>query len=334
MSTRALGALAVLLLSTVGFGSQAAPATSTIYLHAHNCYPDEGQWTDRLSRALDTGVRPLAIEQDLVWAVDAQGHGRSVVSHGAPLTGREPSLEEHFFTPMLPLLERALRDGSPPWQYVLHLDFKTNEPAHHQAIWELLGKYERFIATAERTADPSLVTAIDRKPLLVLTEAGQDQQATFYDRVPVGSRLRLFGTVPPNAPPNFPTRDAMFTWAATVDPAVLIPSGATNYRRWTNHAWAVVERGGQAEAGAWTMEDAARLRSIVTRAHTQGLLLRFYTLNGHAADASQGWSAGYNFGSLDAVRARWRAAIDAGVNFIATDQYEEMAKNLRSQIED
>jgi hypothetical protein len=36
-----------------------------------------------------------------------------------------------------------------------------------------------------------------------------------------------------------------------------------------------------------------------------------------------GWSPGYNFRSLDAVRIRWRAAIAAGVDFIATDQYED-----------
>ena len=36
-----------------------------------------------------------------------------------------------------------------------------------------------------------------------------------------------------------------------------------------------------------------------------------------------GWTPGYNFKSLDAARTRWRAAIAAGVDFIATDQYED-----------
>ena len=39
-----------------------------------------------------------------------------------------------------------------------------------------------------------------------------------------------------------------------------------------------------------------------------------------------GWSPGYNFTSLDAARVRWRAAIAAGVDFVATDQYEEFAQ--------
>ena len=59
------------------------------------------------------------------------------------------------------------------------------------------------------------------------------------------------------------------------------------------------------------------------RAHELGLWVRFYTLNGHPAGAGLGWTESYNFGSIDAVRARWRAAIAAGVDFIATDQYEE-----------
>ncbi len=36
----------------------------------------------------------------------------------------------------------------------------------------------------------------------------------------------------------------------------------------------------------------------------------------------------YNFGSHEAVILRWKAAIAAGVNFIATNQYEELARYL------
>ncbi len=66
-------------------------------------------------------------------------------------------------------------------------------------------------------------------------------------------------------------------------------------------------------------------------AHQQGLLIRFYTLNGHTAADNRGWTASYNFGSLDAVRARWRAAIAAHANLIATDQYEELAALLNAR---
>jgi hypothetical protein len=36
----------------------------------------------------------------------------------------------------------------------------------------------------------------------------------------------------------------------------------------------------------------------------------------------------YNFGSHEAVILRWKAAISAGVNFIATNQYEDLARYL------
>ena len=95
-----------------------------------------------------------------------------------------------------------------------------------------------------------------------------------------------------------------------------------------NFSWAAVERGGQANAAEWTPADAARLRALVDRAHAMGLAIRFYTLNGHAPADGLGWSAGYNFGSLEAVRPRWRAAIAAGVDLLATDQYELAAEEI------
>jgi hypothetical protein len=55
-----------------------------------------------------------------------------------------------------------------------------------------------------------------------------------------------------------------------------------------------------------------------------------WTVNGHSAgdETATGWSAGYNVGSMDAARTRWRAAIAAGVDFVATDQYEEFSSEL------
>ena len=72
--------------------------------------------------------------------------------------------------------------------------------------------------------------------------------------------------------------------------------------------------------------DAARLAALVADAHAHGLWIRFYTLNGVAGER-EGWTASYNFGSLDAATRRWRAAIDAKVDFIATDQYAEFARS-------
>ena len=202
---------------------------------------------------------------------------------------------------------------------VLHLDFKTNEPEHHRYVWELLGRHDEWLTTAERTASGTAPSALRPGPLLVLTEQGQGQEWDFHLTHPVGTMLRIFGTVPPGglARPDEDAARAVPMSSTPVD--ALVPSGATSYRRWTNHSWTVVENGGPPEAGTWTAADEERLRALVSRAHAQGLWVRFYGLNGHEPPGD-GWSAGYNFGTPQAVRARWKAAMAAGVDFIATDQ--------------
>ncbi len=81
-----------------------------VLLDAHNCYPEADRWADRIDRALATGL-PVAIEQDLVWYADpATGKARSIVSHGEPFTGREPSLEDPFLRAHSP----AGREGAAP----------------------------------------------------------------------------------------------------------------------------------------------------------------------------------------------------------------------------
>ena len=326
---------AALLLPAALAGSDALAPGASVWLHAHNCYPEKGQWSDRLDRALATGVARLAIEQDIVWAADPEtGRARPVVAHHPEdVTGREPSLEAHFFDRVRPLMERALREGHRErWPLlILHLDFKTNERAHHEAIWQLLERHRAWLTTAERTADPAAIAPLRAGPLLVLTENGEGQASVFHDRVPVGERLLLFGTVPPVTFPSASTPEARAAAIVEASPATLIPTGATGYRRWINFPWAAVERGGQAHAGAWTPADEARLRALTSRAHDMGLWIRFYTLNGHPAGQGSGWTDSYNFGSLEALQLRLRAAIAAGVEFIATDQYEELAGILRAR---
>ena len=329
-------ALAVLVGTAPHAAPQAPPRAwagapgARVLLDAHNCYPDGGKWTDRIDRALATGL-PVAIEQDLVWFRDPRsGVSRSILSHGEPFTGTEPSLATHFFERIRPLVEQALRDGRrETWPLVvLNLDLKTNEPEHHAAIWETLGTYEAWLTTAARVADGTRPAPLDVKPVLVLTGNPDAQQAAFHDRVPVGGRLRLFGAIPVDLEAKVGKGKEAIPKLAGLSPAELIASGATNYRRWVNFPWAVVERGGQAEAGAWTPADAARLAALSALAHSRGLWIRFYTLNGHAAADDRGWTASYNFGSPAAVETRWRAARDAGVDFIATDQYEGLARIL------
>jgi hypothetical protein len=297
---------------------------------AHNCYPYEGQWTDRVDRALKTGF-PVGIEQDMAWYVDpATGKGRAVVSHDDKTKGSEPTLRDYFFERVRPVMEKALAENdSAHWPLiVLHFDFKSVQPPLLHAVWDLLGEYQGWITTAAKTANPRQLAPFDPKPLLVLTEDSDQQEEVFFKQVPVGARLRLFGSAHTKSIPSKPAaeHDRML---ATLPPEQLLAGPPTNYRRWWNSSWFAVEEGGQHKAGEWTAEDDRRLRALVDHAHRMGYWIRFYTLDGFGPVEDKGWGDGYNFGSREAVLARWKAAIAAGVNLIASDQYEDLAAVMR-----
>src|SRR5262245_12046411 len=281
-----------------------------IVLDAHNCYPYDGQWNDRLDRALASGL-PVAIEQDLAWHKDSvTGKSWSVLSHEAQTTGKEPTLESYFFKRVRPIVEGVLkRNARQTWPLItLNLDFKTEEPEHLRAVQLVLKQYESWLTTAERSSRAEDVRQLDVKPVLVLTGESDAQEAVFHDAVPIGDRLMVFGATHPARPVE------------------------TNYRRWWNNPWSVVEEGGQTHAGVWSQADNERLKTLVDRAHRLGLWIRFYTLNGHSPSESLGWTPEYNFGSHEAAALRWEAAIKAGVDFIATDQYEEFAAFLNMEV--
>ena len=307
---------------------------ATPLLDAHNCYPYEGRWADRIERALATGS-PLAIEQDLAWYTDpATGAHRSILAHGKPFHGDEPGLQEYFFERVRPLVERELRQGHPSqWPViVLHFDFKDDEPEHFRAVWRLLGQYEGWITTARKTTNPADVSPLDVKPLLVLTEESDVQEQVFYNEVPVGGRLRLLGSAKVDT--SFfegLTKDEKLSAWVHVAPERLVSRPPTNYRRWWNSSWYAVERGGAPAAGEWTGDDNARLKALVNHAHRLGYWIRFYTLDGFTPQQDRGWGDDYNFGSPNAVRQRWQAAVDAGVDLIATDQYEDLRAFLQSR---
>jgi hypothetical protein len=309
-----------------------------VLLDAHNCYPYNGRWADRIDRAISTGT-PLAIEQDLVWFRDpVTGQGRSLVAHdeqGKPnlgLDGSEPTMKQYFFERIRPLVEKALRENRREmWPIVtLNLDLKTEEPEHLAAIWALLTEYKAWLTTAPRTAMMTDVQPLTLGPVLVLTGESDEQRKAFFDAVPVGGTLLVFGAARPRIRQTGTPAQARVR--AGEELPDITPGARTNYHRWWNNPWSVVELGGQRRAGAWTADDDARLRRLVRTAHDAGLWIRFYTLDGFdPKDESEGWSAGYNFGSEAAARERWRAAIRAGVDFIAIDQYELFGKTLREE---
>ena len=96
-------------------------------LDAHNCYPYDGRFPDRLQRALSSGF-PVSIEQDLAWYVDPRTHeGRIVVSHRREPEGSEPTLRQYFFDQVQTTVEQALRENDRArWPLIiLHFDFKS-----------------------------------------------------------------------------------------------------------------------------------------------------------------------------------------------------------------
>ena len=165
-----------------------------------------------------SGVRPAAGDP-----------AHSIVSHGEPFTGREPTLRD-FFERIRPLVTRALVDGlDDRWPLItLNLDFKDSHPEHFAAIWASLGDYEAWLTTARKSADEKRCSRSTSRPVLVLTGADPAQRLIFHEPLPVGSRLRLFGAVPAGA------------------------AKATNYLRWSNNPWNVVEPEGQNTAGDWS----------------------------------------------------------------------------------
>ena len=311
---------AVWAQSPLGFLNHGKPL-----LDAHNCYPYEGQFADRIDRALRAGF-PVGIEQDLAWFVDPNGKGRLVVSHTSKTNGSEPTLKDYFFEHVRPVVERALRENQrSTWPLIiLHFDVKDNRPELHHAVWELLGEYQDWITTAENTSDPSVLAPLDPKPLLVLTEDNDAQEQVFFKQVPAGARLRLFGSAHTAKLPGATDREKAHA-AATLPPEILLAEKPTNYRRWWNNSWWEVEEGGQLAAGDWTTADDQRLRALTDHAHRLGFWMRFYTLDGFSAEENRGWEKQYNFGSREAALARWKAALSAGVDLIATDQYEDLA---------
>ncbi len=164
---------------------------------AHNCYPYFEWWFDRVDRAFSTGP-PVSIEQDLAWYTDAKtGKSWSVVTHGAPLSGQEPVMEQYFFERVRPIVEKALRDGNHgDWPIItLNLDFKDNKPAHLAAVRALLLKYRDWISEAPKTADVSVVQPMLVKPILVLTGEADAQQLAFHDQLMIGEPLLAFGSI-------------------------------------------------------------------------------------------------------------------------------------------
>ncbi|HXA49516.1 MAG TPA: hypothetical protein VNV86_04390 [Candidatus Acidoferrum sp.] len=304
-----------------------------VQILSHNAFPDHGKFADRLDRTLASGL-PVGAEEDLAW-VD----GRSLLIHGAKAAGTDdPTIDAYFFAKVKPRMEKALKDGNKGnWPLVtLYLDIKNDPPEHLEAINKLLDKYDAWLTKAEKTADISKQSPLELKPMMVLVEdkQGDIKQKIFYDNVPVGGKIRVFGSAEKfdENPQKLPRekKDEAIAMMASRDPEQLLTKHADNYRRWFGVNWAFIEKGGQTKAGAWSKESDAKLKKFVDYGHRLGYFVSVYCLNGYTAAEDLGWDAGYNFGSKDKVMPRWQAAVRAHADFVSTDQVEEVGKLIKA----
>ena len=272
----------------------------------------------RASRSA-TGL-PVAIEQDLAWCrgLPTAARSRLACRTRPPATAVEPTLEDYFFERIAPVIESALAEGPSPDLAAHHPEPRLQDQRARAPRGGVgaARQVQRWLTTAAKTA------TTDRGAAAARAAAGADRLA----RRPAAdlSRCRARRRAPA---PLWRDRTASFPPTDATPAACPALCRRTNYRRWWNHPWRVVEAEGQRRGRPNGRRPTRRAcRRSCPDAHAHGLWIRFYTLNGLAGE-HEGWTASYNFGSRDAAPLRWRAAIDANVDFIATDQYVEFARS-------
>jgi hypothetical protein len=325
--------LAVMFVTGASNTSPFTPGTRTLML-AHNAYPDEGKYEDRLDRAIAAGV-PFVVEEDLVWV-----NGKSLLIHNEKAASADsPTLESYFFPKVKPIMEKAMKEGNKGnWPLItLYLDIKNDPEEHLVEISKVLDKYDAWLTKAVKTADPAKMSPIEYKPMMIILEDKQNdiKQAFFYDRVPVGAKFRAFGSaVKFDDNPNKLSRTARaerFAGLVKIQPEQMLTKHADNWRRWFGTDWNFIELSGPSHGADWNPETEARVKHFVDYGHSLGYLVSFYEINGFAKEQNEGWTDEYNFGSRHAAEVRIKAAIAAHADFIATDQYQEVASLIRGQ---
>jgi len=261
---------------------------------------------------------------------------------GAPktkdITGNEPTLKSYLFERVRPIVEKALKANDKKSRPLIsvYLNFKNEPPEMLQSLWERLGEYENWLTTAVKTKDAARQSLLDLKPMMLFVEDTTDDNTKedyFYNRLPIGATLRVFGSGKLTPPPGNLNKVQAFEAQAKMKLEDLVKERASNYRRWWGNAhWDLMVGGGapMKSAGQWTPEKEARLKTLVNYAHKMGYFASVWCFDGFEPSEDQGWGQANNFGSLEAVAIRWKAAAKAGVDFIVSDQYEGASKVIKS----
>jgi hypothetical protein len=192
---------------------------------------------------------------------------------------------------------------------VLTVDWKTDNPDAVRLFKAFLDAHPDWFSSAPKASE----SPITPRRLTVCLSGSERAKALYDTLVPEGDLYRVFS-------------DTVFGAGGRYldDVAGYAPTPATPYRRFLSLHWSHVERGGPARAGDWTDAEAARLAALVGHAHARGFRVRFYCLDGHLGAVG----SSYRFADDDAARVRWVAAADAGVDWVATDEYREIVRSL------
>ncbi len=292
--------LSLILYSGLAAADDGFPAKW--FLNAHNSYPEHGRGRDRLARARRAGL--WAVELDLAWS---EARGRAVISHDAKkVRGDEPTLDEYFFRPLARQLQRLPR-GEPG--LLLMLDFKSDHPGPVREVHATLAAHRHMLTTSARDG------AIRWGPLTVILSENAAAIALFEKLTPPGEPYLAMAI---REPPDRKWKDDIRDY---------FPEPATPFHRLFNFDWRNVERDPNPNAGPWTAAESARLETIVNLAREKGYWTRAWTLNA----TTTMWGTGRNFGSRAALLQRWRAARAAGLDCIATDEYELAGRFMASE---
>ena len=225
------------------------------------------------------------MEIDLTWS---EKRRRTVISHEKTPVGGEPTLEEYFWKPLGMELGRMPR-GRPGW--LLLIDFKTYHARVVEEVYRDLERHRRLLTRFGGN--------VDYGPLTVILTGDNAAIAAFEKRNRGHGPYLAMGN---REPPERQYQDNV---------ADYFEADATPFYRVFNFEWAHIEPDREKRRAEPLPETApARLRKLAQTAHQKGYWLRTWTLNEST------------FGGREGLLERWRAARDAGVEMIATDEYE------------
>lgn len=294
---------ALLLILVPAMTALADEPPRPLPLSAHNCYAENRTDNPRLDEALAIGIDNIEI--DLGWDEAAK---RLIIGHDA--TPRPGVAYPQIETSLIPALEAQWKtprpDAAPT---VLTIDWKTGKPEAVRQFKDLLDAHPDWFSSAPKSADSPLTAR-----RLTVCFSGSEAAKDAYDAmIPAGGTYRAF-------------RDRVIGAGARYedDVATYIPEPSTAYLRFLAFHWGAVERGGPAAAGDWTPAEAERISALATLAHRRGFRVRLYSLNGHTGAIG----GSYRFADDEAARIRWTAAAEAGIDWVAGDEYREMADTL------